>query len=138
MNHEHYDIEELSRYFLNRMSPEEETALQEHLEKCPKCRKSLADLRTLHAQFSDIDSLKESQTTFVKVVSSFAFRVAAIIIVVVIVGVALFKWGSSQTRNSLPTQMQINEGKDPKQVFDIDSCNVSDTLMAKQIIDSAK
>ena len=33
----HIDIDRLSRYYLNRLTPEEETAVQEHLRNCPEC-----------------------------------------------------------------------------------------------------
>ena len=47
----HIDIDRLSRYYLNRLTPEEETAVQEHLRNCPECSDRLEAMRKLRKGF---------------------------------------------------------------------------------------
>ncbi|MDR0845297.1 MAG: DUF3379 domain-containing protein [Tannerella sp.] len=81
---------EAERYLLNRMSPDEETAFQTHLEACETCRACLKELRNL-----SIILIEKEETTAVRRQLSPWMAAAACILLVV--GFSFF-WGNYNTR----------------------------------------
>ena len=58
----HIDIRTLTDYLLNRLSPEEETRVQEHLSSCPECAGKLEGMRRLRQGFfGEEEEIKEGE-----------------------------------------------------------------------------
>ena len=74
-----YTTAQIGQYMMNKMSPEEETLLQEHLYLCPECSRKLQEMRRLAETLADrqvkmVDKKKLRQRNFVKIlVPSFSF-----------------------------------------------------------------
>ena len=61
-----YTTAQIGQYMMNKMSPEEETLLQEHLYLCPECSRKLQEMRRLKM----VDKKKLRQRNFVKILVS--------------------------------------------------------------------
>lgn len=70
-----YTTAQIGQYMMNKMSPEEETLLQEHLYSCPECQRKLQEMRKLANALTN-ESLripakpKRRQRHFVKILVS--------------------------------------------------------------------
>lgn len=70
-----YTTAQIGQYMMNKMSPEEETLLQEHLYLCPECSRKLQEMRRLAETLADrqvkmVDKKKLRQRNFVKILVS--------------------------------------------------------------------
>lgn len=70
-----YTTAQIGQYMMNKMSPEEETLLQEHLYSCPECSRKLQEMRRLADTLADRqvnmgDKKKFRQRHFVKILVS--------------------------------------------------------------------
>ena len=70
-----YTTAQIGQYMMNKMSPEEETLLQEHLYLCPECSRKLQEMRRLAETLADrqvkmVDKKKLRQRNFVTILVS--------------------------------------------------------------------
>lgn len=109
----HIDINDISRYVSNKMSPEEETSVQEHISGCEECSKKLKDFRTLHSVFMGEEKENSFKNFFFKVYHNPIVRVAAVIAIVAGVGFAIY--------SSRPKGTKINVGTEAPTYLSTDS-----------------
>ena len=96
----HIDIRTLSDYFLNRLTSEEETAVQEHLSVCPECRARLEAMRRLRrGMFGEEESSMERRPVFFRVLRSGWTKAAAAVIL--ICGIGIFTYDTVRNRSNV-------------------------------------
>lgn len=124
----HIDIRTLSDYFLNRLTSEEETAVQEHLSVCPECRARLEALRRLRrGMFGEEESSMERRPVFFRVLRSGWIKAAAAVIL--ICGIGIFTYDTVRNRSNVVEQHQIQNARDiENEVFAIDTFDTEDSL----------
>lgn len=134
----HIDNKDLSRYFMNEMSGDEESMVQEHIGECTWCRKKIQDMRKLKIEFDKIDTLHGNRHLFIRVINSTWTRVAATLLVIAAVGVAIYQ--VSRSGSNLPQQLQINTPHQHENVLDIDtlSSDLPATFPTDSIYDNKK
>ena len=104
----HIDIDTLSRYLLNRLTQDEETAVQEHLRHCPECAGRL-------------DAMRKLRWT----------KVAAA--AVIVAGIGLFTAETVRNRSNVLEQNEIIDGKQiENEVFAVDSFDREDSLYYRE------
>ena len=116
----HIDIRTLSDYFLNRLTSEEETAVQEHLSVCPECRARLEAMRRLRrGMFGEEESSMERRPVFFRILRSGWTKAAA----------AIFTYDTVRNRSNVVEQHQIQNARDiENEVFAIDTFDTEDSL----------
>lgn len=129
----HIDIRTLSDYFLNRLSREEETAVQEHLSGCPECRDRLEAMRRLRTGFFEDGAQDLSRgPVFFRILRSGWIKAAAAVIVVA--GIGVLTYDTLRNRTNITDEHLIREGHGPKdgEVFAIDTFDAEDYLYYKE------
>ena len=117
----HIDIDTLSRYLLNRLTQDEETAVQEHLRHCPKLRKGFFEDEEAHDRKSVIFRIVHSRWT----------KVAAA--AVIVAGIGLFTAETVRNRSNVLEQNEIIDGKQiENEVFAVDSFDREDSLYYRE------
>ena len=107
----HIDIRTLSDYFLNRLTSEEETAVQEHL----------------WGMFGEEESSMERRPVFFRVLRSGWTKAAAAVIL--ICGIGIFTYDTVRNRSNVVEQHQIRNARDiENEVFAIDTFDTEDSL----------
>ena len=124
----HIDIRTLSDYFLNRLTSEEETVVQEHLSVCPECRARLEAMRRLRrGMFEEEESSMERRPVFFRVLRSGWIKAAAAVIL--ICGIGIFTYDTVRNRSNVVEQHQIRNARDiENEVFAIDTFDTEDSL----------
>lgn len=124
----HIDIRTLSDYFLNRLTSEEETVVQEHLSVCPECRARLEAMRRLsRGMFEEEESSMERRPVFFRVLRSGWIKAAAAVIL--ICGIGIFTYDTVRNRSNVVEQHQIQNARDiENEVFAIDTFDTEDSL----------
>lgn len=123
----HIDIETLSRYFLNQLSSDEETAIQEHLSHCHECADRLDAMRKLREGMFGDELQEKQQTMLFRILRSGWTKAAAAIILVI--GTGLFTAETIRNRNNVVEQHEIiNDGKNSEEVFAIDTFDKQDSV----------
>lgn len=124
----HIDIRTLSDYFLNRLTSEEETAVQEHLSVCPECRARLEAMRRLRrGMFGEEESSMERRPVFFRVLRSGWTKAAAAVIL--ICGIGIFTYDTVRNRSNVIEQHQLRNARDiENEVFAIDTFDTEDSL----------
>lgn len=124
----HINIKTLSDYFLNRLSCEEETAVQEHLSSCPECRKKLEDMRRLRdGVFADGRKRTRHDTVLFRVLRSGWTKAAAAAII--ICGIGLTAYETSVNRNNGTELNSIQNARSIEdEVFAIDTFDTEDSV----------
>jgi len=125
----HIDIRTLSDYFLNRLSREEETAVQEHLSGCPECRDRLEAMRRF---FEDGAQDLSRGPVFFRILRSGWIKAAAAVIVVA--GIGVLTYDTLRNRTNITDEHLIRERHGPKdgEVFAIDTFDAEDSLYYKE------
>lgn len=129
----HIDIKTLEDYFLNRLSPEEETEVQEHLSSCPECSSRLDAMRRLRdGFFGDVEDGKALRPPVVlRVLRSGWTRAAAA--AVIIAGAGLLTYETVRNRDNVVEQHQLMEGRGiENEVFAIDTFDKEDSIYYRQ------
>ena len=143
----HIDIRTLSDYFLNRLTSEEETVVQEHLSVCPECRARLEAMRRLRrGMFGEEESSMERRPVFFRVLRSGWTKAAAAVILICGIGIftydtvrnrsnvveqhqILFTYDTVRNRSNVVEQHQIRNARDiENEVFAIDTFDTEDSL----------
>lgn len=124
----HIDIEDISRYVSNKMSPEQETILQEHISECEECSKKLKEYRALHYAFIGIEKESPARRILFKIYHNPFVRVAAAIVLVAGIGFAVY--------TSRPKGTPINMGNDAPVYLSADSLS-RDSLPKQDTIQCA-
>lgn len=123
----HIDIQTLSKYFLNLLSHEEETKVQEHLRDCPECAARLEAMRRLRAGFSEDSAQGQEHGVLFRIIHSGWTKAAAAIVLVA--GISLATVNTIQNRSNILDQNQIHEGKNIEdEVFAIDTFDKTDSV----------
>lgn len=124
----HIDIRTISDYFLNRLSVEDETAVQEHLSVCPECRARLEAMRRLRkGMFEDEDSTVQRTPVIFRILRSGWTKAAAAVIIVC--GIGLFTFETVRNRDNVIEQHQIQNARNiENEVFAIDTFDSEDSL----------
>lgn len=124
----HIDIRTISDYFLNRLSVEDETAVQEHLSVCPECRARLEAMRRLRKGiFEDEDSTVQRTPVIFRILRSAWTKAAAAVIIVC--GIGLFTFETVRNRDNVIEQHQIQNARSiENEVFAIDTFDSEDSL----------
>lgn len=121
MNKKHLNIDELTRYFLNDLSRDSETSVQEHLSSCAECGEKLDNMRLLRKSVFETDiSVASPKYTF-KVLSSTWVKFAAAAVMILGMGIGYFR----SSDNGLST---VNEGIAPEIVLCVDSLSKEDSI----------
>ena len=124
----HIDIETLSRYFLNQLSSDEETAIQEHLSHCHECADRLDAMRKLREGMFGDELQEKQQTMLFRILRSGWTKAAAAIILVI--GTGLFTAETIRNRNNVVEQHEIiNGGKNSEEVSKIVKPCVHDLIL---------
>ena len=127
----HIDIDRLSRYYLNRLTPEEETAVQEHLRNCPKCSDRLEAMRKLRKGFFEDEGTHDRKSVIFRIVRSSWTKAAAA--VVIIAGIGFFTAETVRNRNSVLEQNEVIDGKQiENEVFAVDSFDREDSIYYRE------
>lgn len=121
----HLDSDQLSAYFLNKLSFDEETAVQEHLRLCHECRKKLDNLRCLYNAFEE-NNTQATPSVFKRILHSGWTKAAASIII--IAGIGFFIYQSISAKHTTLHQNIINDCRDDNQVFATDTFDKQDSL----------
>ena len=124
----HIDIRTLSDYFLNRLTSEEETAVQEHLSVCPECRARLEAMRRLRrGMFGEVESSTERHPVFFRILRSGWTKAA--VAVILICGIGIFTYDTVRNRSNVVEQHQIQNARDiENEVFAVDTFDAEDSL----------
>lgn len=124
----HIDIKTLSEYFLNRLTREEETQVQEHLSSCPECRKHLEAMRRLHqGMFGEETGTGSIRLVMTRIVRSTWAKAAAVLILVL--GIGYFTYETVSNRSHIVEQNQVQSVRDiENEVFAIDTFDAEDSL----------
>lgn len=118
MHNKHLNIKTIERYLLNLMSYDEETAVQEHLNSCPECRKKIEGMRKLRSAMEDVKSDKvvsAPKKWYISFYRSPLTRIAAVLLIFAGVGFAIYKSGDK------PKGHIIQDGLVPETVLSVDS-----------------
>lgn len=127
----HIDIKTLSGYFLNRLSPEEETAVQEHLHKCPECSARLEAMRKLRQGLFQEDTGQSRPKVIFRILRSGWTKAAAAVIVVAGIGFTTFQ--TIKNRSNIIRQHEIlNNGNEGDNALDIDTFDMEDSLYYRE------
>ncbi|HIZ85777.1 MAG TPA: zf-HC2 domain-containing protein [Candidatus Coprenecus stercoravium] len=124
----HIDIETLSKYFLNQLSREEETAVQEHLRSCPECAGKLASMRRLRREFFE-DAEKKPSVMFRIVHSGWTKAAAAVIL---LAGIGFFTAETVRNRESIFEQNRINGAEQQDNVLAVDTFDREDSVYYRE------
>ncbi|CCY35624.1 putative uncharacterized protein [Alistipes sp. CAG:831] len=124
----HIDIRTLSDYFLNRLTSEEETAVQEHLSVCAECRARLEAMRRLQrGMFGEEETSVERLPVFFRIVRSGWTKAAAAVIIAC--GIGIFTYDTVRNRSNVLEQHQIQDVRNiENEVFAIDTFDTEDSL----------
>ena len=110
----HIDIDTLSRYLLNRLTQDEETAVQEHLRHCPECAGRLDAMRKLRKGFFEDEEAHDRKSVIFRIVHSRWTKVAA-------------------AASNVLEQNEIIDGKQiENEVFAVDSFDREDSLYYRE------
>ncbi len=128
----HLDIKTLSDYFLNRLSPQEETEVQEHLSSCPECASALNAMRRLKEGFFEDDSAAPARRPVLfRIMRSGWTKAAAAVIIVA--GLGIFTYETVRNRDNVIEQHQIQQGRSlENQVFAIDTFDKEDSIYYRE------
>ena len=122
----HIDIDILSRYLLNRLTQDEETAVQEHLRQCPECAGRLEAMRKLRNVFFEDTESQDRKSVIFRIVRSRWTKVAAAVIIVA--GIGLFTAETVRNRSNILEQHEIVNGDNPdNEVFAVDTFDKKDS-----------
>ena len=111
----HIDIDTLSRYLMNRLTQDEETAVQEHLRHCPECAGRLDAMRKLRKGFFEDEWTKVAAAA------------------VIVAGIGLFTAETVRNRSNVLEQNEIIDGKQiENEVFAVDSFDREDSLYYRE------
>lgn len=126
MSKEHLNLDRLTAYFLNRMTSEEETSVQEHLRQCPECSRKLSELRALYDAFYN-EKAEVRLPVFKRIIKSGWTKAAASVIIIFGAGFLIYK--SIMTRQNVMEQQIINGGKEIENlVFALDTFSKEDSI----------
>lgn len=81
-----YTTQNIGRYLLNKMSPEEETDFQFHLYHCEACRLRLAEMRRLADNLKDISASYPISRKKGKIKSLYLYKAGAAIAALFLIG----------------------------------------------------
>ena len=127
----HIDIRTLTDYFLNRLSPEEETRVQEHLSSCPECAWKLEGMRRLRQGFFGEEEEKTAVPALTRILRSGWTRAAAAVII--IAGIGVISYETVRDRDSVFGRHQVQEGNGiENQVFAIDTFDKEDSIYYRE------
>lgn len=128
----HTDIKTLSEYFLNKLTREEETQVQEHIASCPECRKRLEAMRRLHqGMFGEDTDTGNVRPVLTRIIRSAWTKAAAALVLVL--GIGYFTYETVRNRSSIVEQNQIQNIRDiENEVFAIDTFDAEDSLYYKE------
>ena len=127
----HIDIDTLSRYLLNRLTQDEETAVQEHLRHCPECAGRLDAMRKLRKGFFEDEEAHDRKSVIFRIVHSRWTKVAAA--AVIVAGIELFTAETVRNRSNVLEQNEIIDGKQiENEVFAVDSFDREDSLYYRE------
>lgn len=122
----HIDIDTLSRYLLNRLTQDEETAVQEHLQHCPECAGRLEAMRKLRKGFFGDTGTLDRKSVIFRIVRSRLTKVAAAVII--LAGIGLFTAETVRNRSNVLEQHEIVNGDSPdNEVFTVDTFDKEDS-----------
>lgn len=124
----HIDIKTLSEYFLNKLTRDEETLVQEHISSCPECRKRLEAMRRLsQGIFGEDTGAADIRPVFTRIIRSAWTKAAAALIIVT--GIGYFTYETVSNRNDIVEQTRIQNSRDiENEVFAIDTFDAEDSL----------
>lgn len=126
----HIDIRTLSRYFLNMLSPEEETAVQEHLHICRECSAKLEAMRKLRDGIFDGNTQKKENGTLFRIIRSGWTKAAAAVIVAACISVVSIQ--TARNRSDIAEQHTIIQNNTDESVLDIDTFDRQDSLYYRE------
>lgn len=128
----HTDIKTLSEYFLNKLTREEETQVQEHIATCPECRKRLEAMRRLHqGMFGEETDTGNIRPVLTRVIRSAWTKAAAALAIVL--GIGYLTYETVRNRSSIVEQNQIQNIRNiENEVFAIDTFDAEDSLYYKE------
>lgn len=125
MGGKHVDMNTLTDYLLDRLSLEEEAAVQEHLCECPECGKKVKDIRNLRKAFQEPSSVPAASSLFTRVIRS-SWTKAAAAIAIIAGGSILF---INYRHHADPLmQQEILNGRQEDQTFAIDTFDREDSI----------
>lgn len=107
----HLDSHTIFRYVSNRMTPQDETSVQEHISECSKCRAAVERYRALAAGLEPEAS--RAQPRFRLIYKSTLFRVAASLIIVAGITFTII--------NTRPKSLPIQGGHDSGAILSTDT-----------------
>lgn len=107
----HLDSHTIFRYVSNRMTPQDETSVQEHISECSKCRAAVERYRALAAGLEPEAS--KVQPRFILIFKSTLFRVAASLIIVAGITFTII--------NTRPKSLPIQGGHDSGAILSTDT-----------------
>lgn len=107
----HLDSHTIFRYVSNRMTPQDETSVQEHISECSKCRAAVERYRALAAGLEPEAS--RVQPRFRLIYKSTLFRVAASLIIVAGITFTII--------NTRPKSLPIQCGHDSGAILSTDT-----------------
>lgn len=107
----HLDSHTIFRYVSNRMTPQDETSVQEHISECSKCRAAVERYRALAAGLEPEAS--RVQPRFRLICKSTLFRVAASLIIVAGITFTII--------NTRPKSLPIQGGHDSGAILSTDT-----------------
>ena len=107
----HLDSHTIFRYVSNRMTPQDETSVQEHISECSKCRAAVERYRALAAGLEPEASIV--QPRFRLIYKSTLFRVAASLIIVAGITFTII--------NTRPKSLPIQGGHDSGAILSTDT-----------------
>ena len=107
----HLDSHTIFRYVSNRMTPQDETSVQEHISECSKCRAAVERYRALAASLEPEAS--RVQPRFRLIYKSTLFRVAASLIIVAGITFTII--------NTRPKSLPIQGGHDSGAILSTDT-----------------
>lgn len=107
----HLDIYTIHQYVSNRLTPEQESIVQEHISECAKCREEVRRYRALVAGMTSRD---EKPAGVIKLIwKSTLFRVAASLILVAGISFAIY--------DSRPKALPVQSGHDSGVILSTDT-----------------
>lgn len=122
----HIDIDTLSKYFLNMLSPEEETKVQEHLRVCPECSAILKAMRSLRKGFQEDRQKENGKEVLFRILRTGWAKAAAVIILTA--GISIATVDTIRNRTDVLEQHRIMNGRSMEDdVFAIDTFDKADS-----------
>lgn len=125
----HYDIKNLTDYFLGILPDEEENAVQQHLCECDECRRKVEQLRALRdGFFEEQEPAQIHRPVIIRVLRSHIFQAAAAVILVCGIGLLLFR-NASDRNNIYQDQHILHNGRTmDNEVFAVDTFDRDDSI----------